>query len=207
MSEARFGDSSRGQEVGKAADEGRSVSQQVSDLTGDLKREGTNLAHDAARQARDQAGKLAETAKEVASGASERIWSTAEDKKNAGADFVGGLADSMRRAASAFDDQIPQASDYIRQAAEQIDGASEAFRQRNIGELVEGVQDFARRQPTAFLGITVLAGFAAVRFLKSSSSAAGQGHGGESIPASALQSENARRHAGAGTGMPQEPRS
>jgi hypothetical protein len=38
------------------------------------------------------------------------------------------------------------------------------------------VQSFARRQPTAFLGISFLAGFAAVRFLRSgspSSSASG----------------------------------
>ena len=146
--------------------------------------------------------------RDAASDAGDRLWNTAEDKKNAGADFVSGLAGAVRRAAGAFDDQIPQASDYIRQAAEQIYGASDALRQRNIGELVEGVQDFARRQPTAFLGITVLAGFAAVRFLKSStSSGAGHVYRREgSIPPSYPQSENARRHAGAGTGMPQEQR-
>jgi len=33
---------------------------------------------------------------------------------------------------------------------------------------VRGAQSFARRQPTAFLGIAVLAGFGVVRFLKSS---------------------------------------
>ena len=33
---------------------------------------------------------------------------------------------------------------------------------------MRGVQSFARRQPTAFLGLAVLAGFGVVRFLKSS---------------------------------------
>ena len=37
-----------------------------------------------------------------------------------------------------------------------------------MGELVGQVQDFARRHPTAFLGATVIAGFALIRFLKSS---------------------------------------
>jgi hypothetical protein len=35
--------------------------------------------------------------------------------------------------------------------------------------LVRNAQSFARRQPTAFLGMAVLAGFGVVRFLKSSS--------------------------------------
>lgn len=210
MSGTPFDDNSGGQRFGDAADESRSAMQQVSDLAGDLKKQASGLAQDAARQVKDQAGQLTEGAKGAASGAADRLRNTAEEKKNAGADFVGGLAGAVRRAAGAFDDQIPQASEYIRQAAEQIDGASDALRQRNVSELVEGVQDFARRQPTAFLGITVLAGFAAVRFLKSStSSVSSSGHAyrrGGSIPPSATQSENARRHAGAGGGMPQEPR-
>jgi hypothetical protein len=40
------------------------------------------------------------------------------------------------------------------------------------GKLVADVQGFARRQPTAFLGAAVLAGFAAVRFLKASTAGA-----------------------------------
>ena len=38
----------------------------------------------------------------------------------------------------------------------------------NVSDLIRGAQSFARRQPTAFLGLAVLAGFGAVRFLKSS---------------------------------------
>jgi hypothetical protein len=37
---------------------------------------------------------------------------------------------------------------------------------------VRGAQSFARRQPTAFLGMAVLAGFGVVRFLKSSANEA-----------------------------------
>jgi hypothetical protein len=36
-----------------------------------------------------------------------------------------------------------------------------------------GAQSFARRQPTAFLGMAVLAGFGVVRFLKSSANETG----------------------------------
>jgi hypothetical protein len=46
---------------------------------------------------------------------------------------------------------------------------SEHIRTGNLSDVVRNAQSFARRQPTAFLGIAVLAGFGAVRFLKSSS--------------------------------------
>ena len=39
--------------------------------------------------------------------------------------------------------------------------------------MMQDVQSFARRQPTAFLGISFLAGFAAIRFLRSGPSGAG----------------------------------
>jgi len=208
MNETRFSDNSGRQRFGSGEDEGNSAMQQVSDLAGDLKKKASGLAHDAARQVKDQAGQLAESAKGAAADAGDRLRSTAEDKKNAGADFVSGLAGAVRRAAYAFDDQIPQASGYIRRAADQIDGASDALRERDVSELVQGVQKFARRQPTAFLGITVLAGFAAVRFLKSSSSSVSSNEPAYrregDFASSAPQTEYARRNAGAGSGMPQE---
>ena len=199
MSDAQYGGG--GQRSGTAP-ESKPVMQQVSGLADDLKKQASGLASVAGRQIKDHAEQLADTAKDAASGAGDRLNSFAEGKKNDGADLIGGLAGAVRRAAGAFDDQLPQASDYIRQAAEQIDGASEALRQRDVSELVNGIQDFARRQPTAFLGITVLSGFAAVRFLKSSTPErnAGPAYGrGGSMPTP--QSENARRMAGVADGM------
>jgi hypothetical protein len=56
----------------------------------------------------------------------------------------------------------------MRLAADQIDSVSSAFRRRDLNQLVSDVQGFARRQPTAFFGAAVFAGFAVVRFLKTS---------------------------------------
>jgi hypothetical protein len=74
----------------------------------------------------------------------------------------------MRRAAREFDHDLPIAGAYIRKAASQIEGVSDQIKTGNFSDLVSGAQAFARRQPTAFLGLAVLAGFGAVRFLKSS---------------------------------------
>jgi hypothetical protein len=114
-----------------------------------------------------RAAGLAESAKDLASQAGEKLLSSVEEQKAAGADFVSGMAGAMRRAANEFRD-VPQASQYIRLAADQIDSVTDAFKRRDLNQVVSDVQGFARRQPTAFLGAAVLAGFAAVRFLKTS---------------------------------------
>ena len=50
----------------------------------------------------------------------------------------------------------------------QIEGVSDSIKTGNFQDLVRNAQSFARRQPTAFLGMAVLAGFGVVRFLKTS---------------------------------------
>ena len=171
--------------------------QKVSKLADDFKKQASGVAEDVTRQVKEQASNLSENAKDAVSGAGDKLRSAAEDQKNAGADFVTGIAAAVRRAAGEFDNQIPQAGEYIRRAADQIDNTSDAVRQRDLSELFDGVQDFARRQPTAFLGATVLAGFVAIRFLKSSRSS------GASSGASQYQNENERRLAGAASRLPQ----
>jgi hypothetical protein len=152
-----------------------SLTEQAGALAHDLK----DQAAEAGRQIKGHAADLAEGAKGLASDAGDRLRDTLADQKAAGADYVGGIAKAVRRAAGEFDEELPQAAQYIRRAAEQMDGVSNALRRRDFNELLGGVQDFARRQPTAFLGATVLAGFVLVRFLKSSNAATATETGGE----------------------------
>jgi len=107
-------------------------------------------------------------AKDLASHAGEKLMNVAETEKKAGTDFAEGMAGAIRRAADEFADDVPQAAQYIRGAADQVDYITKSLRDRNVGQLISDVEDFARRQPTAFLGATVIAGFVAMRFLKSS---------------------------------------
>jgi hypothetical protein len=162
---------------------GTSVSSAASEI-GSAVRQGAD-------EMKQQAGGLAESAKDLASQASEKLMNTVEEQKAAGADFVSGMAGAMRRAANEFGD-LPQAAQYIRLAADQIDNVSDAFKRRDLNQLVSDVQDFARRQPTAFLGAAVLAGFAVMRFLKSSTatgstSSGHQSHAGHGYGSGAYQ--------------------
>jgi len=134
----------------------------------DLKEKATDLAGSSSDAIMNHAADLVDAAKDVTSQASGKLKQTVDDKKNAGAEFIGSVADTLRRAAGEFGTDLPIAGSYIRKAAAQVEGVSDSIRSGNFNDLIRGARSFARRQPTAFLGISVLAGFAIVRFLKSS---------------------------------------
>ena len=137
------------------------------DLGRDLKNQASGVAEAAVDTVKQQASDLTDTARELASDAADKMKTAVSDQKAAGADYVGNVAEMVRRASYEFDNQMPQAGQYIRKAAAQIDSVSEALRTRDLTELTQDIQDFARKQPAAFFGAAVLAGFAAVRFFKS----------------------------------------
>ena len=159
----------------------------------DLSDQVSGAVREGAREVKEQASNVTESAKGLASQAGEKLLSSVEEQKAAGADFVSGVAGAIRRAATEFDKDVPQAAQYIRLAADQIGTVSDAFRRRDLNQLVADVQGFARRQPTAFLGAAVLAGFAAVRFLKTSTegaNASSRSTGTQHSPASRPMSSN-----------------
>src|SRR4030095_7532903 len=152
-----------------APDAPKSVRDQALEAGRELKDEATELAETSGEKLKEQASEFADMAKDVASQATDRLKEKVSEQRGAGAEYVGNLAETMRRAAREFDNDLPIAGKYIRKAAAQVESVSDSIRTRDFNDLVGGAQSFARRQPTAFLGLAVLAGFAAVRFLKSSS--------------------------------------
>jgi gas vesicle protein len=154
----------------KAASAAKSVTDQALSVGRDLKDKAIDLAGSSSDAIKDHASEFVDAAKDVASQATDKFKQTVDGQKNAGAEYVGSLADTIRRAAREFDRDLPIAGTYIRRAASQVEGVADTIRTGNFNDLVRGAQSFARRQPTAFLGMAVLAGFGVVRFLKSSAS-------------------------------------
>jgi hypothetical protein len=155
----------------EAAASTKSLSDQAIAVGSDLTDKAKDLAGSSTDALKDHASDFAAAAKDVASQASEKLKGAVDERKSSGAEYVGSLANSMRRAAREFDAELPMAGTYIRKAASQVEGVSETIRTGSFNDLLRNAQSFARRQPTAFLGIAVLAGFGVVRFLKSSSDA------------------------------------
>jgi uncharacterized protein YjbJ (UPF0337 family) len=168
------------------------VADQALSASREIKDKAVDVATASAESIKGQAAEFAGAAKEVASQATDKFKQAVEGQKSAGADYVGSLADTIRRAAGEFDHDLPVAGTYIRKAAARVEGVADKLRTGNFNDLVQGAQSFARRQPTAFLGIAVLAGFGVVRFLKSSADNAGSS-GSQPVSGSRYSAPGANR--------------
>ena len=183
---ASSGQGSASAKFDEAAASTKNLADQALSAGQDLTEKAKDLAGNSADTLKAHASDFADAAKDVASQATDKLKSAVNERKSSGAEYVGTLADTMRRAAREFDTDLPIAGTYIRKAAEQVDGVSEGIRNGNLNDLVRSAQSFARRQPTAFLGIAVLAGFGVVRFLKSSA------ENGSQVATSASPSDGSR---------------
>ena len=173
MAEQTFQQAGTGRQTGQGSSKGGSGGQktmrdQAADAGRELKEKATDFAEASAEKLKEQASEFADAGKDMASQATDRLKDTVSEQKSAGAEYIGTLAETMRRAAREFDNDLPVAGKYIRKAAAQVENVSDSIKTGDFNDLIRGARSFARRQPTAFLGLAALAGFAAVRFLKSS---------------------------------------
>jgi methyl-accepting chemotaxis protein len=142
---------------GKASDMVREIKSQAEDLKG---RAADAFAQNAS-QVKDSGSGFARTA-------TRKVEDVLTNQKAMGADYIASLAQAAGRAANEFDNELPQAAQYIRQASQTMSGVADQIRDREVRDLIGEVSDFARRQPTLVFGGAMLLGFAALRFLKSS---------------------------------------
>jgi hypothetical protein len=153
---------------------------------GEPARNASGATTEAGNQARATADKLRDEASgavadikaegaEVAEVAKERASHFAEEQKRAGADQAAGLARAVHHAAEDLEESSPQLARHVHEAASAMDGFARTLRDSSASELMARGEDLARRQPVAFFGAAVLAGFALARFAKSSASEARHG--------------------------------
>lgn len=147
----------------------------------------------AKQEAKEAAASVKADMKNATQQAAESLASGAEhyadQARNSAADEVKDVASALRKAADELRSGSPQERSFS-QIADGLADASEAIRDKDLGEMMGSVNDFARRNPLVFLGSAALVGFAATRFAKASSaprdagrdgSSAAQGH----VPATA----------------------
>ena len=141
--------------AGDAADKLRDVGAQASSATQDMGDKAAGLLDNAKA-----------SAKSMASDAGGKASDALEDQKAAGVSKVKGISGAIRRAADELEGELPPAAKYIRRAADEIDSMTDAVQRRDVRQILSDVQGFAKRQPAAFLGATVLGGFAVMRLLR-----------------------------------------
>jgi hypothetical protein len=135
----------------------------------DLAQSAADLARAAKQQARETTEEVARDAREVAGQVKEQAYSAAGRQKDVAAQRMGGWAQALRSASDDLRSRGQEmAASYVGQAAEGLERASDTVRARDVDDLVGAIEDFARRQPVAFLGGAVAAGFGLARFMRSS---------------------------------------
>jgi len=118
---------------------------------------------EAAQQAGEQAKQTAST---LATEANQKAKGLLNQQIATGADMVQQVAGAARAAANNLDRTNPQLAEFVRGAADRVDGFSRDLRGQSVDDLFRTASDFTRRQPAVVFGLASLAGFLAFRVLK-----------------------------------------
>jgi hypothetical protein len=90
-------------------------------------------------------------------------------QKDRATDGIGNVAQAVRQSTQQLRDQQHETiAQYVEKAADQLERFSANLRNRNVTDIVDEVQRFARRQPAVFIGSAFALGVLSARFLKSS---------------------------------------
>lgn len=124
-------------------------------------RSGSAGLDDAAHEVRERAGAILDDAKDAAR-------SKLNEQKDVAARGLDGVAEALRETASRKNaDGSPDAiSEITGSAADGLERLSNTLRSKDISGMLRDMESFARNQPVAFFGLSLAAGFLAVRFLK-----------------------------------------
>jgi hypothetical protein len=147
--------------------------------TQDVAAQAQQMAGQVADQAQQQTGQVAEQIKQQASSRlSGQIDRAAEGLGNLSQTLLS-LSGQLRQQDQAL------VAEYTSRTAEQVQRAASYLRGKDVDQLVDEAERFARRQPVVFVSGAFALGLVAARFLKSSGQRAGPDQAQAGIPASA----------------------
>src|SRR2546423_2678486 len=109
-----------------------------------------------------------ETARNIANDTKETARSMLGEQQKAAASGLGDFAGVLRKAARDMGDDSAPISRMVESTADKLERFSGSLRDKDLNSLMRDVEGFARRQPVAFFGAALAAGFLAMRFLKAS---------------------------------------
>lgn len=126
-----------------------------------------------AEELKQQARQATEAARQKATEAAEKAKQSgtqyAREKKARVAEEIGVFSGAIRKASDKLhEEQHDSIASYVDAAAEQLDQVRSSLESKDVGELVNDLQDFTRRRPEVVYGGLFVAGLAAMRFLKAS---------------------------------------
>ena len=118
-----------------------------------------------------------------------------ERQKDGIADRIANIADRAERSADELRDQEAWLASLLGRGARELHGVAEEIRDNDMGDLLDSVEVFARRQPALFTGAAVALGFALSRVVRGDPRAA-RDHRSAGDPGSAHELGSHRRSEG-----------
>lgn len=119
--------------------------------------------------------------------AKETARSKLSEQQQAAAGSLGDFAGALRKSAQELKGgQHQSAARFAQTAASSLEQLSGSLRNKDLDGMLRDAESFARRQPVAFFGAALLAGFVAVRFLKSTNDPGMQQAQSPSLPSSEI---------------------
>ncbi|MDX5414200.1 MAG: hypothetical protein LPK02_14270 [Rhodobacterales bacterium] len=126
----------------------------------------------AASKAKESGAEVADTLRntvhDAAGKVSSEVSGAAEKARSGAAQEVKQIADALHTAAGELHEGSSQQRMFHR-LADNVDHMSKAMNDKNLGDMLNDLNDLARRNPMLFLGGAALAGFAATRLATASS--------------------------------------
>ncbi len=159
---------------------GTAVKEQGTQVARGTSQTGSRVAHSAAEQSKHVAQETGRQAHEVVNQAQAQLTEQVSTQQKRAAGGLRNLGDQLRSAVDKGEQPGP-ATDLIRGASDRIGRVADWLEQREPGQVVEEVREFARRRPGAFLGSAAVAGLLLGRLTRSMTSG-GDGGGGEPQP-------------------------
>lgn len=96
-----------------------------------------------------------------------QLFTRLSEQKGVAAEGVANISLALRQASLSLQGQNQEAvGRYAENAADQLERFGEYLQNQDVEQILEGVQSYARRNPTLILGSTFALGFLAARFLK-----------------------------------------
>jgi len=134
----------------------------------DINKKADDVLSNASSLAEQAAGKVTQVASEATASITGEVKNLLDRQVSGGSATLGLIARSAKRAADELDRDAPQVAGLVRTFATQIGSAAEGLKDQSIDQMWQTAADFTRRQPAVVFGLAALAGFFALRLVKSS---------------------------------------
>ena len=152
-----------------AGDAARPVTERAAQVTDDFRQAADRVKDTATATAQEVADRVKEQAKQTGNTIKEQSRGFMnEQKRRVGAEIQTYSAAAREAAERLEHESDTNLAQYVSTAADRLDRLGSRIQERDVGQLVDDVEEIARRRPEVFFGGMFVAGLAVARFLKAS---------------------------------------